>query len=411
MISNTRDLERLLNYNEKKVQQKRAELIHAENFFSEKETMNFYEKIQRFKKLNQLNSRSKVNMLHVSVNFHPSENPDQNTMVAIAKKYMGKIGFSDQPYLVYQHHDAGHPHFHIVSSLITSQGKRIRTRFLGKNLSVKACRELEKEFGLLPNEKKQKKYFIPRPVDAKKIVYGKSEIISGMQNVLVHVLDEYKYTSLPELNAILRQFNMIADRGGEGSEIFSRGGLLYRVLDPSGNPVGVPIRASDFYNGPTLKYLEKKFELNRDLRKQFLPSIKSRIDWTLLGCPKTLEEFARALAKEDIALVVRQNPGGPVYGLTYLDYRTKTVVNGSDLGKEYSAKAVLEMIHPPELSVPEIFSEKQSQPKEKSFIEPDDFSFQKISSPELLNILLEPELPTQDIPYELRLKKKKKRKK
>ena len=31
---------------------------------------------------------------------------------------MEQIGFGDQPYLVYQHNDAGHPHIHIVTTRI-----------------------------------------------------------------------------------------------------------------------------------------------------------------------------------------------------------------------------------------------------------------------------------------------------
>lgn len=34
-------------------------------------------------------------------------------------------------------------------------------------------------------------------------------------------------------------------------------------------------------------------------------------------------------------------PIGPIYGLTYIDRNTKTVVNGSDLGKGYSAAPIL----------------------------------------------------------------------
>ncbi len=33
---------------------------------------------------------------------------------------------------------------------------------------------------------------------------------------------------------------------------------------------------------------------------------------------------------------------GPIYGITYVDFKTKCVFNGSDLGKEYGAKAILE---------------------------------------------------------------------
>ena len=62
------------------------------------------------------------------------------------------------------------------------------------------------------------------------------------------VLSTYKYMSLPELNAVLKQYNVKADRGSEESRIYQTGGLVYRVIDAGGDPIGVPIKASDFYN-------------------------------------------------------------------------------------------------------------------------------------------------------------------
>ena len=63
---------------------------------------------------------------------------------------------------------------------------------------------------------------------------------------------------MPELNAVLQQYNVIADRGSENSRVYQNHGLIYRILDENGNKVGVPIKASDFYNKPTLKYLGRK---------------------------------------------------------------------------------------------------------------------------------------------------------
>ena len=39
---------------------------------------------------------------------------------------MQGIGFGNQPYLVYQHHDAGHPHIHMVTANIQADGQRIK---------------------------------------------------------------------------------------------------------------------------------------------------------------------------------------------------------------------------------------------------------------------------------------------
>jgi hypothetical protein len=48
----------------------------------------------------------------------------------------------------------------------------------------------------------------------------------------------------------------------------------------------------------------------------------------------------KALQKENIQVVLRQNDKGVIYGITYVDHRIKCVFNGSHLGKQYSANAI-----------------------------------------------------------------------
>jgi hypothetical protein len=49
-----------------------------------------------------------------------------------------------------------------------------------------------------------------------------------------------------------------------------------------------------------------------------------------------------SLEKRGINTVLRQNNDGIIYGVTYVDHQTKCVFNGSILGKQYSAKGILE---------------------------------------------------------------------
>ena len=55
-----------------------------------------------------------------------------------------------------------------------------------------------------------------------------------------------------------------------------------------------------------------------------------------------LDALTTALSKEGIAMILRRSENGQLYGITYLDHRTKCVFNGSSLGKQYSAKAISE---------------------------------------------------------------------
>jgi hypothetical protein len=59
----------------------------------------------------------------------------KETLTQIADCYRRQIAFADQPYLVYQHNDAGHLHIHIVSTNIQRIGKRIQMQKIGRNQS------------------------------------------------------------------------------------------------------------------------------------------------------------------------------------------------------------------------------------------------------------------------------------
>src|SRR5450759_1588099 len=181
-----------------------------------------------------------------------------------------------------------------------------------------------------------------RPLSLQKVLYGKAETKQGITNVLNEIIGKYKYTSLAELNAILRLYNVTADRGSEQGMIYKKRGLVYRVLDEKGNKIGVPIKASSIYNKPALKFLEQKFITNESLRQPDKKKLKTSIDWIMVKPPKSLQQFKEALQKEKISVVVRQNEKGSIYGLTYIDHTTQCVFNGSDIGKEYSSKAILE---------------------------------------------------------------------
>jgi hypothetical protein len=61
---------------------------------------------------------------------------------------------------------------------------------------------------------------------------------------------------------------------------------------------------------------------------------------------QTLFELIRSLQKENIQVVLRQNEQGLIYGITYVDHHTRCVHNGSDLGKQYSAKEIQERCNP-----------------------------------------------------------------
>ena len=340
-ITIPKSIDAALNYNEKKVQKGVAQCLYAANYLNEAENMNFYQKMDGFEKHNRLNKMATTKTLHVSLNFDPSEKLSNSRLIEVANVYMEKIGFGDQPFLVYKHEDAGHPHIHIVSTTIKEDGRRINTHNIGRNQSEKARKEIEQMYCLLKAERQQQ-LMKPgiKPVDAAKVVYGKSETKRSISNVVGSVFSQYRFTSFPEFNAALKQFNVIADRGKEEGRIYKHRGLVYRILDADGNKVGVPIKASSIGCKPTMDNLDKKFVLNEPAREPLKQRTKNAIDECLQSGPGSIKKLIAELAQKQIYTILRQNVEGRLYGITFVDNHNKCVFNGSDLGKGYSAAAL-----------------------------------------------------------------------
>ncbi|MFZ1528351.1 MAG: relaxase/mobilization nuclease domain-containing protein [Ferruginibacter sp.] len=417
-ITIPKSIEAALNYNEKKVQKGNAVCLHAANYLNEAKNMNFYQKLNGFERLNSLNERATTKTLHVSLNFDPSEKIADDKLLKIGELYMDKIGFGEQPFLVYKHEDAGHPHIHIVSTTIKEDGSRINTHNIGRNQSEKARKEIEKIYGLVKAERQQQ-IMRPgiKPVDAEKVMYGKSETKRSISNVVGAVFSQYKFTSLPEFNAALRQFNVVADRGKEEGRIYNNRGLVYRILDAEGNKVGVPIKASSIGCKPILDNLEKKFAANEPAREPIKQRTKNAIDESLQLSSGSMKNLVAALEQKQIYTVLRQNADGRLYGITFVDNQNKVVFNGSDLGKGYSAAALQSRLSNPDEN---ILKQDDATSNNSSGLLQKETGFQKnqeksittaLKTEGILDVLLSTKEQYDNTPNSLLKKKRKKKKK
>jgi hypothetical protein len=101
----------------------------------------------------------------------------------------------------------------------------------------------------------------------------------------------------------------------------------------------VPIKATDFYFKPTLKVLQERFISNEPLRSKHKVRLKNVIDLPLLQRRHSLTTLEAALKAQGVNLVLRRSENGLLYGVTYVDVKTRCVFNGSVLEKAYSARA------------------------------------------------------------------------
>ena len=160
--------------------------------------------------------------------------------------------------------------------------------------------------------------------------------------------------------------------------------------------------------------LEKKFEENETLRQPDKKKLKVCIDWVLSKSPKDIQELIIALQKEKIQTVLRQNKEQTIYGITFIDYRTKSVFKGSDIGKQYSIGGLESILKSNGDKLAN--QEKPREPKQmfqraNPVERQGERTGQQIQDGkgDLLKELVDHEKNLNKLPYELLKKKKKKR--
>ena len=98
-------------------------------------------------------------VVHISLNPHPEDVLTDIELQNIAREYLEKLGFGNQPYLVFKHEDIDRHHLHIVTVNVDENGKRLNRDFLYRR-SDRIRRELEQKYGLHPAERKNQRWII-----------------------------------------------------------------------------------------------------------------------------------------------------------------------------------------------------------------------------------------------------------
>lgn len=84
---------------------------------------------------------------HTSLNFPPHEKLSTETMKRIGLDYLQANGFTQHPYILFRHYDAGHPHLHLLVSRIGYDGK-VLSDSNDFARSEKVLRQLEVKYNL-----------------------------------------------------------------------------------------------------------------------------------------------------------------------------------------------------------------------------------------------------------------------
>ncbi len=282
--------------------------------------------------------RTKKPVLHISLNPHPDDKLTEQQYEILAREYLDKLGFGEQPFIIYKHTDIDRHHIHIVTVNVNEQGKRLNQDFLYRR-SKKITTELEEKYNLHKAQREKISPDMPiRKVDPS------GDIKRQVANTVKMVGMRYKFQTIGEYNAILSLYNVKCEQNDGRVNGREYHGLVYFATDDSGKTIATPFKASRLGKFASRTAIDGRFERAKD-KIDVAPTKRKIADVLTVATDKS--DFIAKLKARNIDIVLRYTEEGRIYGVTFIDHNTMTVLNGSRLGKEFSANAINDRFNNP----------------------------------------------------------------
>ena len=321
-----------LAYNGEKINKENGRILGSNKIIiSSNGQVNISDMVDNFRECMPKMGKTKKPVLHISLNPHPDDKLTDQDFEILAREYLDQLGFGEQPYVIYKHEDIDRHHIHIVTVNVNEEGKRLNQDFLFRR-SKKITTGLEEKYNL---HKAQREKITPdmpiRKIDPS------GDIKRQVANTVKMVGMRYKFQSIGEYNAVLGLYNVKCEQTDGRVNGREYHGLVYFATDDEGRVIASPFKASRLGKFASRTAIDNRFERAKD-KVDGAPTRRKVADALTTSSGK--DDFVEKLRERNIDVVFRYTDEGRIYGVTFVDHTTMTVLNGSRLGKEYSANAL-----------------------------------------------------------------------
>lgn len=319
-------------YNGEKINKEKGRVLDTNKIYNDGSgNINIHRAFEDFKRWMPQHTRAEKTMMHISLNPHPDDRLSEMQYTQLAHEYMEKMGFADMPYIIVKHADIDRHHIHIVALRVRPDGSCISDR---NNFyrSKEVTRELERKYGLHTAERQKITPDMPiRKIDPS------GDIKRQVANTVKMVGMRYKFQTIGEYNAILGLYNVRCEQTDGRVNGREYHGLVYFATDDNGKTIASPFKASRLGKFASRTAIDGRFE--RAKEKIDIRQTKAVVS-EVMAASSGKDDFIARLKERNIDLILRHTDTGRIYGATFIDHNTMTVLNGSRLGKEFSANSL-----------------------------------------------------------------------
>ena len=334
-----------VRYNEEKVNRGQAEVLFWNrmlNPFDTEGRMSHERCMASFEPFLQTNRRTTNTVFHVSLNLSPEDRLTDEQLGEIAREYMERMGYGEQPYIVFKHRDIAREHLHIVSLRIDREGRKLPHDFEARR-SVEITRDLEQKYGLHPSIKGQE---LQDREELRKVDYQKGDVKQQVSSTVRSCLRHYRCASFGEWRTLLEAFNVSVEERTGTTEGRDYAGMIYGALTDDGYGIGTPFKSSRIGKDVGYEALQRYYERSKTALKEpgALNELREKIADGMVRC-SSRAEFCERLHDKGVDAIFRLNAAGRIYGVTFIDHEQGIVVNGSLLGRNFSANVFEQLFH------------------------------------------------------------------
>lgn len=319
-------------YNGEKINKEKGRVLDTNKIYNDGSgNIDIHRAFEDFKRWMPQHTRAEKTMMHISLNPHPDDRLSEMQYTQLAHEYMEKMGFAEMPYIIVKHEDIDRHHIHIVALRVRPDGSCISDK---NNFyrSKEITRELEKKYGLHTAERQK----ITPDMPIKKIDPS-GDIKRQVANTVKMVGMRYKFQTIGEYNAILGLYNIRCEQTDGRVNGREYHGLVYFATDDNGKTIASPFKASRLGKFASRTAIDGRMERAKD--KIDIRPTKQTVS-EALAQSSGRDDFIAKLKERNIDLILRYTDNGSIYGATFIDHNTRTVLNGSRLGKEFSANSL-----------------------------------------------------------------------
>ncbi len=242
---------------------------------------------------------------HTSLNFHKDDRLDDKTLLAIAHDYLLANGFDDNQYMIFRHHDADHPHLHLLVNRIRYDGSVVSDSNNYRQ-SEAILRKLEERYNLVTVASAHQVTNERRSGESSEL---NSKAINDQRNNRTSYPDNY-ISAESGSNRAKRPYNV---------------GTIYL-----GNDIAVERSNPTAKRAPTKDELEMMSRTGHVSEKLLL---QEKLTMLVPLHNVTIQQFIVACKKEGIDLLFNQASTGRVSGITYFHNGFK--IRGQALGNRF----------------------------------------------------------------------------